>query len=189
MEGYFNKQREGTLDLNSNTLKELENLIQKSSKKRMTFLIAITKSSRAISDGAKQWFESEKALLVEEMNILKNIVPEEVQDWQKQLDTISKRFETAISYLDAVIDKAEKGKVTAMREVYTPKEKETFELPPLPLTGEKEEEKKLDLVSAILEVFDSASSLEKLINEVEKQCKRITRTVSFIIKAVEKKQK
>jgi len=52
----------------------------------------------------------------------------------------------------------------------------------------QEEERKLDLVSAILEVFDSASDLEKLINEVEKESKRTVRTARFTINVLQKKR-
>jgi len=46
-----------------------------------------------------------------------------------------------------------------------------------------------DLVSAILEVFDAASDLEKLIKEVEKESKRTVSTARLVIRVVGEKSK
>ena len=99
---------------------------------------------------------------------------------------ISTRFKRAISFLNEVINKAEQGKLASIGEVHPPK-KAPFTLQPIEIFEEKEEEKKLDLVSSILEVFDSASDLEKLINEVEKESKRTISTARLVIKVLEKK--
>ena len=180
--------------MSNNLLDRLERLIEESAKKRTSFLLALTKSSRAISDGAKNWFESEVNLLKKEMKILESVMPEDVHSWQERLGTISKRFQKAISYLNEVISKAEKGQLTSIGEVH-PSKKGTFPLAPTPILearegeiiqAEEEEEKKLDLVSSILEVFDSASNLEKLINEVEKESKRVIRTARLAIKVIQK---
>jgi len=174
--------------LSDNILDKLEKLIEESAKKRISFLMAVTKSSRSISVGANKWFKSEVDLLKKEMEILESVMPEDVHVWRKQLSTISIRFQRAISYLNEVIDKAEKGELSSIREVHPPKERTL--LPPFPpIFEEKEEEKKLDLVSSILEVFDSASDLEKLINEVEKESKRTVRTARLTIKALQNKRK
>jgi hypothetical protein len=45
-----------------------------------------------------------------------------------------------------------------------------------------------DLVS-ILEVFDSASDLERLVNNVEKESKRTINTAKLVVKVLERKQK
>jgi len=174
--------------LSNNVLDRLERLLKESTEKRMSFLMAITKSSRAISDGASSWFRSEVDLLKKEMEILESVMPEDVQEWRKRLDTISTRFQRAILFLNDVIVKAEKGELTSIGEVHPPKES-TLPSLPTPIFEEKEEEKKLDLVSAILEVFDSASDLEKLIGEVEKESKRTIRTARLTIKVLQKEQK
>ena len=171
--------------MSNNILDTLEALIEESKKKRMSFLIAITKSSKSISDGADKWFESEKDLLKKEMDILTSVMPEDVVQWTPRLDTISKRFKRAISFLNQIIDKAEKGKLASIGEAHPPKKVQS----PLQASlvfEEKEEEKELDLVSAILEVFDSASDLEKLIDEVEKESKRTIRIVRLAAKMLQK---
>lgn len=147
--------------------------------------MAITKSSKAISKGANAWFESEVGRLNKEMKLLDSITPDEVQMWRNRLNSISGRFRTAISYLNEIIAKAEKGKLVSISEIHPP-EKKTLGLPPLRTAEEREEEKPLDLVSAILEVFDSASDLEELINEVEKEIKRTIWLAKMAIEAVQK---
>jgi phenylpropionate dioxygenase-like ring-hydroxylating dioxygenase large terminal subunit len=168
--------------LNNDILGELEKLVQESASKRQSFLIAITKSSWAISDGASKWYCSEVELLQKEMNILKNVMPEEVSDWNLQLERISHRFQRALSYLNKIVEQAEKGKITSLGEVNPPKP-EIETLQPIELFKKKEEEKELNLVSAILEVFDSATDLEKLIKDVEKESKRTI----YIIKVIQKR--
>jgi len=184
MEGYQNNK--GQLLMSENILDKLEKLTQESAKKRTSFLLAITKSSRSISSGARGWFESETDLLKKEMEILKTIMPGDVQSWESGLGAISARFKRALSYLDDIIDRAEKGKLTSIGEV-RPKKKTTL-FPEIPqVIEEKEEEKTLNLVSAILEVFDSASDLEKLVNEVERESKRTINTAKLVIKALQKR--
>lgn len=178
--------------MSNNILDDLEKLIEESTKKRVSFLIAITKSSRSISAGANDWFKSEVDLLRKEMEILESVMPEDVQEWRTRLNIISTRFQKAISFLNGIITKAEKGELTSIREVQPPPPPPPprSTIPTLtPIFEEKEEEKKLDLVSAILEVFDSASDLEKLINEVDKESKRTIRTARLTIKVLQKKQK
>lgn len=173
--------------MSNNILDKLEELTKESARKRESFLLAITKSSRSISNGANSWFKSEVELLKKEMEILESIMPEDVQDWKKRLDRISTRFKKALSFLNTVIERAEKGEVNSIGEVHPPRSS-----PPelIEISEEKEEEeKKLDLVSSILEVFDSASDLEKLINEVEKESKRTINTARLVIKVVQKKSR
>jgi hypothetical protein len=172
--------------LSDSILDRLEKLIEESAKKRMSFLMALTKSSRSISAGADEWFRSEVELLTKEMEILESIMAEDVEQWRKRVNVISARFKKAISYLNDIIDRAERGGITSVREIQPPK-KETL-LPSLaPVVEEVEEEKELNLVSAILEVFDSASDLEKLINEVEKEGRRTVRTAKLVVRALQKK--
>jgi hypothetical protein len=85
-----------------------------------------------------------------------------------------------------VIDKAEKGKLTSIGDVH-PEKKAVLPPPPFEMLEEKEEEKTLNLVSAILEVFDSASDLEKLIKEVERESNRTINTAKLVIKVLQKK--
>jgi len=166
--------------LSENILDKLEKLTEESARKRESFLLAITKSSRSISSGATSWFRSEVTLLKKEMQILESVMPKDVQNWEKRLGIISTRFTKAISYLNAVIDRAERGEIASIGEVRPP-------LAAIEIFEEKEEEKKLNLVSCILEVFDSASDLEKLINEVEKESKRTISTAKLVIQVIQKK--
>ncbi|MFQ5759178.1 MAG: hypothetical protein ACE5IF_05830, partial [Candidatus Bathyarchaeia archaeon] len=62
-------------------------------------------------------------------------------------------------------------------------------LPTIEILEEKEEEKKLDLVSAILEVFDAASGLEKLVKEIEKEGKRTISTAKLVVRIIGKRKK
>ena len=160
---------------------KLEDLINNSKSSRKDFLLAITISSRSISNGADEWFRSEAGLLEKEMNILKEVMPTEVSDWKNRLAAISHRFRRAISFLNDIISKAEKGEIGSISQVPVPKPKtssrESFSLPEFP---EREDEKKLDLVSAMLEVFDSASDLEKLIDEVERESVRTVNIVRLV---------
>jgi hypothetical protein len=175
--------------LNNDILGELEKLVQESASKRQSFLLAVTKSSRAISDGSNKWFCSEVELLRKEMEILKNVMPEDVLDWNRQLDRISSRFQRALSYLNKIVEQAEKGKITSIGEVHPPKP-EIPKLQPIKIFKEKEEEEKeLNLVSAILEVFDSATDLEKLIKDVEKESKRTITTYRLIISVIQKSKR
>jgi len=191
MEGYSNKERR--VAMKNNILDKLEKLIQDSARKRTSFLIAITKSSRSISEGANKWFESETRLLKQEMEILDRVMHEEVEEWENQLNIISLKFKKAISYLNKVIERAEQGKLTTLGEVY-PSKKTTFPPTPEPVEEiksgiseeyEYEEERKLTLVSAILEVLDAASTLEKLIDEVERESKRTIRTAKLVKMALD----
>jgi hypothetical protein len=75
--------------MSENILEKLEKLTQESAKKRTSFLLAITKSSRSISSGARGWFESETDLLKKEMEILETIMPGDVQSWENRLGAIS----------------------------------------------------------------------------------------------------
>lgn len=167
-------------------LGELEKYVQESANKRQSFFLAITKSSKAISDGANKWYCSEVELLQKEMNILKNVMPEEVGDWNLQLERISHRFQRALSYLNRIVEQAEKGKISSIGEVHPPKP-EIETLQPFEFLKKKEEEKELNLVSSILEVFDSATDLEKLIKDVEKESKRTIYTAMLVIKAIQKR--
>jgi hypothetical protein len=168
--------------LGNDILGELESLIKDSASKRQSFLLAVTKSSRGISDGANKWYCSEVELLQQETNILNNIMPEEVSDWNVRLKMISRRFQRALSFLNKIIDQAEKGQVSSIGQVNPPKP-DIEEFPQMPIFKQKEEERELNLVSAILEVFDSATELEKLIKEVEKESKRTIHTAMILTKA------
>lgn len=174
--------------MNNDILGELEKLVQESASKRQSFLLAVTKSSRAISDGSNKWFCSEVELLRKEMEILKNVMPEDVLDWNRQLERISSRFQRALSYLNKIVEQAEKGKITSIGEVHPPKP-EIPKLQPIKIFKEEEEEKELNLVSAILEVFDSATELEKLIKDVEKESKRTITTAKLIINVMQRSKK
>lgn len=162
-------------------LEELERLIQKSAKKRTSFLLAVTKSSRSISKGADEWFDSEVELVESQMNILKEVMPKEVSNWKHELGLISSRFKRAISFLNDLISKAERGEISSISQIPVPEPKPTF-----PSLQKEEEDKKLNLVSSILEVFDSASDLEKLINEVERESMRTVSTAKLVMKALGK---
>jgi hypothetical protein len=171
--------------LSNDILRELESILKDSANKRQSFLLAVTKSSRAISDGALRWYSSEAELLKKEMDILKSVMPDDVSDWNAKLQTIHKRFQRAITFLNQIIDQAEKGKLTSIGEVNPPKP-DIEELPSISIFKQKDEEKELNLVSAILEVFDSATELEKLIKDVEKESKRTIHTAELVIKAIRK---
>jgi hypothetical protein len=170
---------------NNNLLDELDTLVQESARKRQSFLVAITKSSKAISEGASKWFYSEVELLEKEMEILKNVMPEDVLEWNQQIQNISIRFNKALSYLNRIVAQADKGEIPSISAVHPPKpeieEIEPLHIPPLKILKQKEEEKELNLVSAILEVFDSATDLEKLIKEIEKESKRTVSTARLIL--------
>jgi hypothetical protein len=180
--------------LNSkNILEELDTLVRESAHKRQSFLVAVTRSSKSISEGASAWFYSEIELLKREMAILKNVMPEDVSEWSQRIQTISNRFDKALSYLNKIIAQAEKGEIKSIGEVHPPKpeieEIKPFSLTPIELSKEKEEEKELSLVSAILEVFDSATDLEKLIKEIEKESKRTVSTFRLILNVMRSSKK
>ena len=167
--------------MSSNILGELEKFLQESANKRQSFLISITKSSKAISEGANKWYCSEVDLLQKEMDILKRVMPSDASEWNIQLVRIEKRFHTALSFLNKIIERAEKGNIS-LSEVNPPKpELETYQ--PIDLF-KKNEEKELNLVSAMLEVFDSASDLEKLIKDVEKESSRTIYTAKLVMQAI-----
>jgi hypothetical protein len=174
--------------LSEDLLEKLESLIQNSARNRTSFLLAVTISSRSISRGADDWFRSEVDLLEKEMNILKEVMPEEVAGWKNTLTAISHRFKRAISFLNDIISKAERGEIDSISQVHVPKPQTLVPEPfiPLPEFPQKQDDKSLDLVSAILEVFDSASNLEKLIGEVERESMRTVNTARLVIKALKK---
>lgn len=172
----------------NNVLNELETLVQESTHKRQSFLVAITKSSKAISEGASNWFCSEIEILKRELAILENVMPEDVFEWNQRIQNISHRFNKALSYLNKIVAQAEKGEINSIGAVHKPKseieEMEPFQFTPLKILEKKEEERELNLVSAILEVFDSATDLEKLVKEIEKESKRTLSTARLILNVI-----
>jgi len=176
-----------------NILDKLDAYVQESAQKRESFLVAITKSSIAISEGASQWFRSECDVLEKELGILKNVMPEDVLEWNQRIQNISSRFNRALLYLNKIIAQAEKGEIKSIGAVHKPKseteEIETFSFKPMKILKKKEEEKELNLLSAILEVFDSATDLEKLIKEIEKESKRTLSTARLILKVIQARKK
>jgi hypothetical protein len=186
---------EGVSELsNNNILEELNTLIEESAHKRQSFLVAITKSSRAISEGANQWFSSECKILEKELAILKNVMPEDALEWNQQIRNISNRFSKALTYLNGIVAQAEKGEIKSIGTVPMPKPSIDANEPlggfvPPRILEKKEEEKELNLVSAILEVFDSATALENLIKEIEKESKRTLSTARLILKVIQASKK
>jgi hypothetical protein len=179
--------------VNNNILDELGTLIQESAHKRQSFLVVVTRSSKAISEGANSWFCSECEILKKELAILENVMPEDVLEWNQRIQQISGRFNHALIYLNKIVAQAEKGEIKSIGEVSQSKseieEIEPLHFKPLKILQTREEEKELNLVSAILEVFDSATDLEKLIKEIEKESKRTLSTARLILNVMGTRKK
>ncbi|MCP8304297.1 MAG: hypothetical protein H3Z50_02325 [archaeon] len=69
--------------------------------------------------------------------------------------------------MDNIVKDVEEGKITTLGEIYKGK-KSKPSFPTLPT----EEEKAEDFAANLLEIFDSAWDLEKLIDEVESEARR-----------------
>ena len=172
-----------------NVLDDLSNLVRESTDKRQSFLLAITKSSKAISDGANKWFCAEADLLKKEIELLQKILPAEVGDWNARLEVISNRFRRALSFLEKIIAKAQDGKIVSFNEVNPPLKPKKVSFNLTEFSEVKEEEKELNLVSAMLEVFDSASDLEKLIKEIERESERTINTARLVMQVIQTTKK
>ncbi len=179
--------------MSNNILEELDSLVKESAHKRQSFLVTVTVSSKAISDGANKWFSSECEILKKELEILQKVMPEDVLEWNQRIQSISQRFNKALAYLNKIVAQAEKGEIKSIGEVNPPKseieEIEPFQFKPIKILEKREEEKELNLVSAILEVFDSATDLEKLIKEIEKESKRTLSTARLILNVLRTSKK
>ncbi len=190
MEECTNESKDRIIMTDGYTIDKLAQLVKDSSGQRQSFLLAITKSSKSISEGANKWFLSETDRLKKEMDILEQILPAEVVEWNNRLQEISNRFNRALSFLNRIIQQAEQGKLESFNDVKIPQppksKRFSLKIPDFAETPQdKEEEKELNLVSAMLEVFDSASNLEKLTKEIERESERTINTAKLVLQAIQ----
>lgn len=158
-----------------NPLDELESLLQDRKQKRMTFLASFLDSFSPISEGSRKWFNYEAEAVEKEIELLNSIMPEETSAWKSELEEIRQKFERALQGIKGVAKKAEKGEVKSVGDIYKrPSRGEVIELIP-PKRRSKREQAPLDIAESLLEIWDAASELEKLVNKVEHEAIRTLR--------------
>ncbi|MCP8307434.1 MAG: hypothetical protein H3Z52_02085 [archaeon] len=151
--------------MSKNPLDELESLLKERPKERTSLVKAFIASIPLIRTKADEWFNYEVGVLEKEMGLLENVIPERIPEWTKRLEDIKSKFSKSINSMDKTVKEVEEGKIISLSEIYRGR-KPSF--PTLPT----EEEKVEDLTANLLDIFDSAQELEKLINEVETEARR-----------------
>lgn len=102
-------------------------------------------------------------------------MPEETPVWRNWLTEIKEKFERALRGIQEVARKTEKGEVKSVGDIYKrPSSEKVIELP-IPKRRAKEKQAPLDIAESILEIWDAASELERLVEKVEHEAIRTLR--------------
>lgn len=156
-----------------NPLDELESLLKQRTTKRMSYIAVFLNAIPSVSEKASNWFNFEAEAVEREMELLEHVMPEETERWKAELNSVRIKFAKASNSLENIAKRAEKGEIKSVSEIYK-RPAEGF-IPTIEEVEEAEEEGALNVASSLLELWDAASDLEKLINKVELEAKRTLR--------------
>jgi len=159
--------------LEKSPLNDLEILLRERGQKRITFFAALLDSLEPLSDRSLKWFQYETEAVEKEMELLNSIMPEEIPGWVSELRQIKKKFEEAIQSIREVMKMAEKGEVKLVSDIYQ-RPSLIEEIPAIPLKIKKRKAPS-NVGESILELWDAASELEKLVRKIEQEAIRVLR--------------
>ena len=156
-----------------NPLDELESLLKERTTKRISYLAVFLSAIPSVSEKASNWFSYEAEAVEREIELLEHIVPEETERWKAELNGVRIKFANASKSLENIAKRAEEGEIRSVSEIY--ERPARGRIPTIVEVEGAEEEGALNVASSLLELWDAASDLEKLINKVEREANRTLR--------------
>ena len=154
-----------------NPLERLDDILREKFEKRQSYISILIESVPHITERAEKWFKYEIDTINDEISLLNEILPDETMIWKSRLNNIKKKYIQSIEEIDAIVKKVSYGEIKSMRDVFTGKPESSFNIVEVEIVEDKE--KSLNIASSILNLLDSASKLENLDKEIDREIKKI----------------
>jgi len=143
-------------------IERLQNIIRERQSKREPFISSFGDALENIAKRAREWFNEEADLAEEELEILKELFPDEdFSDDKSNLTEIMREFNETINKFNTTISSIKSGEIKSLKDIA---EKEVFAIA------------KPEFIEDLSKLFNLSLKLEELIDSIEERARYIRYT-------------